>query len=94
MNEKAVKLKAKKKLSKIQSLLKKASEGKDTGEAGSELFIDDAADLVRYYRQVSSGNFKRAAIFQNYDMDTATRDLIDEDVYNFLEEKYSGNEYY
>ena len=88
MTEKSIKVKAKKHLTKIQGLLKKALQGKDTGELGSELFIDDAVELIKFYKKVSTGKFKQASSFQAYDLDTATRDLIDLDIYNFLEEKY------
>lgn len=88
MLKESVKKKAKKNLSKLQSLLKKAAEGKDTGDLGSELFVDDVAQLIKYYRYVAAGNFSKAATLQTYDMDTATYDRIDEDIFNFVGDEY------
>jgi len=81
-----IKKRATKSLKGIRQLLAKASKGKSLGDKGSDMFLDDAAELVQYYEQVSKGKFKKAYKLQSEVMDTATYDLIEPSVFYFIEE--------
>jgi hypothetical protein len=83
---KKIQNKAKLKLKSIRQLLTKASKGKPLGDQGSDMFLNDAAELVKYYDHVSRGKFKKAHTIQTLDMDTATYDLIDSDIFYFIDD--------
>lgn len=81
-----IQIRAEKKLGQIRGLLTKASQGETiTSDLGYELFLTDAAQLVKYYNHVAKGNFSKARHIQN-DINTGTRDLIDSDVFYYINE--------
>lgn len=88
MNEKQIKKIARAEVQVLKTILKVAAKGKTTKKGSLE--INDVAELIQYYKTISSGQFKIAADYQ-WDMDTDIRErCIDIKVFDFIEEFYNG----